>query len=125
MGIARPVIAVYPAAWIYFVSFVILSAFIMMNVVVGIIVNTIQSTHEDVIEEDLNKSPRDIESENLENLLSQLKKTEEMVEQLLKSKRVSSRLSRISLPVMGMVSPKEELIVQELKDHPSPSNNQN
>ena len=38
MGIARPVIAVYPYAWIYFVSYVILSSFIIMNVVVGIIV---------------------------------------------------------------------------------------
>lgn len=43
MGIARPVIAVFPYAWIYFVTFVIISSFIMMNIVVGIIVNAIQS----------------------------------------------------------------------------------
>ena len=40
--IARTVIAAYPAAWLYFVPFVILSAFIMINVVLGIIVNAIE-----------------------------------------------------------------------------------
>ena len=41
MGIARPVIAVFPFAWIYFISFVIISSFIIMNLVVAIIVQTI------------------------------------------------------------------------------------
>lgn len=41
MGIARPVFAVYPMAWIYFVSYIIITAIIMMNVVQGMIVNTI------------------------------------------------------------------------------------
>ena len=46
MGIARPVIAVYPLAWIYFVSYVILSSFVIMNVVVGIVVQTISESTE-------------------------------------------------------------------------------
>ena len=41
MGIARPVIAVYPYAWIYFVSYILLSSFLVMNVVVGIVLNSI------------------------------------------------------------------------------------
>ena len=41
MGIARPVIAVYPYAWIYFVSYILLSSFLVMNVVIGIVLNSI------------------------------------------------------------------------------------
>jgi len=41
MGIARPVIAVFPAAWVYFVTFVIVASFIILNIVVGIVVNSI------------------------------------------------------------------------------------
>lgn len=41
MGISRPVMEVFPWAWAYFVPFVITSAFIIVNVVVGIIVNVV------------------------------------------------------------------------------------
>ncbi len=41
MGISRPVMEVFPYAWLYFVPFVLISAFIVMNVVVGIVVNSI------------------------------------------------------------------------------------
>ncbi len=41
MGISRPVMEAFPWAWVYFVPFVLISAFVMMNVVVGIVVNTI------------------------------------------------------------------------------------
>lgn len=41
MGISRPVMEVFSFAWAYFVPFVLLSSFIVMNVVVGIVVNAI------------------------------------------------------------------------------------
>ena len=41
MGISRPVMEVFSYAWAYFVPFVLLSSFIVMNVVVGIVVNAI------------------------------------------------------------------------------------
>ncbi len=41
MGISRPVMEVFPWAWAYFVPFVIASAFIIVNVVVGIIVDVV------------------------------------------------------------------------------------
>ena len=41
MGISRPVMEVFPWAWAYFVPFVITSAFIIVNVVVGIIVDVV------------------------------------------------------------------------------------
>lgn len=41
MGISRPVMEVFPWAWAYFVPFVVASAFIIVNVVVGIIVDVV------------------------------------------------------------------------------------
>jgi voltage-gated sodium channel len=38
-AVMRDVLAVYPFAWIYFVSFLILNAFILFNMVIGIIVD--------------------------------------------------------------------------------------
>ncbi len=46
MGISRPVMEVYGYAWAYFVPFVLTSAFVMMNVVVGIVVNAISEVAE-------------------------------------------------------------------------------
>ncbi len=40
-GICTPVMEEYPLAWLYFIPFVVVSAFVMMNLVVGILVNTI------------------------------------------------------------------------------------
>ena len=46
MGISRPVMEVFPSAWAYFVPFVLVSSFIMMNVIVGIVVNAISEVAE-------------------------------------------------------------------------------
>ncbi len=52
MGISRPVMEVFPWAWAYFVPFVVVSAFIIVNVVVGIIVGTIDETQKSAQAED-------------------------------------------------------------------------
>ena len=44
--IARPVIEVYPWSWLYFATYVFLTAFVMMNVIVGIIVDSINTERE-------------------------------------------------------------------------------
>lgn len=41
MGISRPVMEVFSWAWVYFVPFVLITSFVVMNVVVGIVVNSI------------------------------------------------------------------------------------
>ncbi len=45
MGIARPVMEAYPYAWLYFVSFILVTAFTILNLFIGIIVNTMQAAH--------------------------------------------------------------------------------
>jgi voltage-gated sodium channel len=43
MGIARPVMEAYPYAWIFFVAFILVSTFTMLNLFIAIIVNAMQS----------------------------------------------------------------------------------
>lgn len=46
MGIVRPVMDVYPLAWILFIPFIILTAFTVLNLFIGVIVDAMQTEHE-------------------------------------------------------------------------------
>lgn len=50
MGIVRPVMEVYPAAWAFFVPFIVVTAFSVLNLFIGLLVNTMQSAVEDETE---------------------------------------------------------------------------
>lgn len=41
MGLARPVMEVYPYAWLFFVTFILLSSFTVLNLFIAIIVNAV------------------------------------------------------------------------------------
>ena len=41
MGIVRPVMEIYPYAWVIFVPFILLTSFILLNFIIGIIVDSI------------------------------------------------------------------------------------
>ena len=47
MGIVRPVLEVYPYAWLFFVPFILVTAFTMLNLFIAVIVNAMQSQHDD------------------------------------------------------------------------------
>jgi voltage-gated sodium channel len=46
MGIVRPLMAEYPLAWVFFVPFILLATFTMLNLFIAIIVDTMQRMHE-------------------------------------------------------------------------------
>ncbi|WP_099824964.1 ion transporter [Oceaniglobus indicus] len=46
MGIVRPVMEVYPYAWTFFVPFIIVTTFAVVNLLVGLIVNAMQDAHQ-------------------------------------------------------------------------------
>ncbi len=52
MGIVRPVMEVYPYAWLYFIPFILIATFTMLNLFIGIIVDTMQSMHQADLEEE-------------------------------------------------------------------------
>ncbi|MEO1308829.1 MAG: ion transporter, partial [Pseudomonadota bacterium] len=45
MGIVRPVMEIYPFAWAFFVPFILLTTFAVVNLLVGLIVNSMQDAH--------------------------------------------------------------------------------
>lgn len=55
MGIARPVMKVFPWAWCYFVPFVMISSYIVLNVVVGVVVNATSDLSDDDVTDMKNK----------------------------------------------------------------------
>ena len=46
MGIVRPVMEVYPYAWAFFVPFILIATFTMLNLFIAVVVNAMQSYHD-------------------------------------------------------------------------------
>lgn len=57
MGIVRPVREVFPYAWLVFIPFIMLTAFIILNIVVAIMVDSVNSTKADMNRDEAAKSP--------------------------------------------------------------------
>ncbi|GAA0576096.1 ion transporter [Caenispirillum bisanense] len=47
MGIVRPVMEKFPLAWSFFVPFILIATFTMLNLFIAVIVNAMQSLHEE------------------------------------------------------------------------------
>jgi voltage-gated sodium channel len=47
MGIVRPVMEQYPYAWSFFVPFIIISSFTVLNLFIAIIVDSMQTMHKE------------------------------------------------------------------------------
>jgi len=50
MGIVRPVMDQFPMAWLFFVPFIVITAFSVLNLFIGLLVNTMQSAVEEEAE---------------------------------------------------------------------------
>jgi len=66
MGIARPVLEAYPFAWIFFVIFILVTTFTMLNLFIAVIVNATQAEHDlenaQMVEDQHHKTRQQIES---------------------------------------------------------------
>ena len=78
MGISRPVMEVFPWAWAYFVPFVLCTSFLIMNVVVGIVVNAISEVSEEQGSHERQEPKGGLETE-LADLKEQLARVEELI----------------------------------------------
>lgn len=66
MGIVRPVMEVYPQAWVFFVPFILVTSFAVLNLFIALIVNTmqeIQAKETEEITEVMHGEHREIEHE--------------------------------------------------------------
>ncbi|MEP5762473.1 MAG: ion transporter [Litoreibacter sp.] len=64
MGIVRPVMEIYPQAWAFFVPFIMVTTFAVVNLLVGLIVNSMQ----DVASEDADAATDKYRDEMVERL---------------------------------------------------------
>lgn len=46
MGIVRPVMEIYPLAWLFFIPFIVSTTFTVLNLFIGIIVSAMQAEHD-------------------------------------------------------------------------------
>ncbi len=74
MGIARPVIDVYPWAWMYFITFILVSSFTVLNLFIGIIVSTMQEIHwaEEELKRQETEDKAHAERESMRNLMQNM-----------------------------------------------------
>ena len=68
MGVARPVIEQHPFAWIFFVGFIVLTSFAVLNLFIAVIVDSMQSKHFDAETERQNEA-----HDEREHLLEELR----------------------------------------------------
>ncbi|MEM7547177.1 MAG: ion transporter [Pseudomonadota bacterium] len=68
MGIVRPVMEEFPLAWLLFVPFIIATAFTVLNLFIGVIVDAMQSEHEGAAREE-----RDAMMQETEQILTEVR----------------------------------------------------
>ncbi len=77
MGIVRPLMEQHPYAWIFFIPFIFIVTFIMINLIVAIVVdamNELSKNSQNIIENDIQKSK--------ENMISEIQALKEEIRQL-------------------------------------------
>jgi voltage-gated sodium channel len=71
MGIVRPVMEAFPLAWIFFVPFVVVTSFAVLNLFIALIVNSMQTIHEHDLE--LAEAVERVAHDEREELLNELR----------------------------------------------------
>jgi voltage-gated sodium channel len=64
MGIVRPVMEVHPYAWAFFVPFIICTAFAVLNLFIGLLVNTMQAAVEEEQDAELERIMDRVSTDN-------------------------------------------------------------
>ncbi|MEQ9329940.1 ion transporter [Thalassobaculum sp.] len=81
MGIVRPVMEVYPYAWAFFVPFILIATFTMLNLFIAVIVSAMQAIQHDETEA-VTQEIRTATHDETETILGELKRLRAEVEAL-------------------------------------------
>ncbi|OBP13683.1 ion transporter [Rheinheimera sp. SA_1] len=87
MGISRPVMEMFPYAWLFFIPFILVATFTMLNLFIAIIVNTMQtfSDEEHALERALDKQAQDQEQQQMHEELKTIRQELQQLQALLRS----------------------------------------
>lgn len=86
MGIVRPVMEKHPEAWVFFVPFILLTSFTVLNLFIGIIVSSMQQEYEEAAKEEREALHKD--AENTVHELREIRKEIERLHVRLDEKKV-------------------------------------
>jgi len=81
MVIVRPIMEIYPLAWLFFIPFMLITAFVVMNVVVGILVNSISEVAERMSREEVRSKLAD-EKREIGSIREEIRLVREHLEHL-------------------------------------------
>lgn len=73
MGIVRPVMEVYPYAWAFFVPFILVATFTMLNLFIAVIVSAMQAIQHDETEA-VTQEIRSATHDETETILDELRR---------------------------------------------------
>ncbi|MBU2222984.1 MAG: ion transporter [Gammaproteobacteria bacterium] len=95
MGISRPVMEVFPYAWVFFVPFILVATFTMLNLFIAIIVNTMQtfSDEEHALEREQDKLAQEQEQQQMHEELKAIRQELQQLQTLLRSSAVIQQQS--------------------------------
>lgn len=68
MGIVRPVMEEFPYAWLYFIPFILIATFMMLNLFIAVIVDAIQNQRERIAEQEQEFAPPSESAQLLEEV---------------------------------------------------------
>lgn len=77
MGIARPVMEEFPYAWVFFVPFILIATFTMLNLFIAVIVNAVQTIHDEDHKDEI-----DVEKATQQQLLEQMQQLQQELQAL-------------------------------------------
>ncbi|MFN3348477.1 ion transporter [Pseudorhodoplanes sp.] len=73
MGIVRPVMEKYPYAWAFFVPYIIMTTFAVLNLFIGVVVNAMQTEHEKGLAEE-REAEREMLHQETEPIIEEMKR---------------------------------------------------
>ena len=82
MGVVRPTMNLFPWAWAFFLPFIIVTSFAVLNFFIGIIVDSMQTAQRLEADAAMQKDDAPITKRDLKNLLSQLADLSEKLEKV-------------------------------------------
>lgn len=88
MGIVRPVMVEYPYAWVFFVPFIVMTSILVLNLVVAIVVDSMQSAKEMMVAEDRaeREAAGEPEAATLETLQTEIRELKAEIRSLAAAK---------------------------------------
>ncbi len=79
MGIVRPVMAEFPYAWLFFIPFIMVTTFMVLNLFIGIVVDALATVKEQDDEKKVHKIPS---TEDTDQILAEIRQLREEVSRL-------------------------------------------